>query len=280
MVSVEWTACRFQFTIFQSAVARRLPTSAAQAVNRQPACELAFVGGLFALMESRMKNTESAERMLLTGVYAIIHLTSGKRYVGSASISFFRRHSEHRRDLRARRHHSVLLQRAWDKYGADSFEFRILRVTTPEEAVSFEQAFIDLHKAADKKHGYNIAPIAGSLLGYKHSPESRAKMSAVGRGKKRSPETRAKMSAASMGKTMPRDGVEKSAAAKRGVRHSPEARAKMSAAGRGRKHSPEHNANVSAALRGRVVSRDAIAKIAATKLRNKLAKASAILVFI
>lgn len=107
-----------------------------------------------------------------TGVYEIFNLTNGKRYVGSAAKSFVGRWRSHRNLLRKGKHHSRHLQGAWDKCGEAAFEFRILEVTPPDEAVAREQFWIDLHQAANDQHGYNIAPTAGSGLGIKWTPES------------------------------------------------------------------------------------------------------------
>lgn len=119
-----------------------------------------------------MKNNESPDRMKLTGVYCIRHIASGKVYVGSAAKSFASRLQNHIGHLRIGSHHSRHLQHSWSKYGDDAFEFKILRVTSPEDAVVFEQAFIDLHCAADRKRGFNGAPIAGSNLGVKRSDKA------------------------------------------------------------------------------------------------------------
>lgn len=240
-----------------------------------------------------MTTTETAERMKLTGVYEIVHVASGKRYVGSAGVSFKKRWRQHRESLNKGKHHSVLLQRAWDKYGGAAFEFHILRATSPDEVVESEQAFIDFYQASDPKRGFNIAPIAGSRLGTKASPVIRAKMSAARRGQKRSPEARARMSVAQRGRAFspesrakmsaairPQQSPEqraKNSASNRGRKCSPETCAKMAAANRGRKHSPESLAKIAAASRGRTHSPEQKAKRLATRLRNKLSKASALL---
>jgi group I intron endonuclease len=112
-----------------------------------------------------------------TGVYDIIHTASGKRYVGSAANSFKTRWRQHRNHLRAGKHKSAHLQAAWNKYGEATFEFRIIRITEPHEAVEYEQAYIDMYKAADRKHGYNIAPIAGSMRGTKRTASQKAAIS-------------------------------------------------------------------------------------------------------
>lgn len=240
-----------------------------------------------------MRSTESAERMKLTGVYAIVHIASMKRYVGSAGVSFRNRLRQHRESLKRGKHHSVLLQRAWGKYGEGAFEWRIEECTRPEFAVACEQVFIDYHKSADPQYGYNIAPIAGSARGRRHSPETREKMAAARRGQKRSPESRARMSQAQRGRTVsdaarakmsaakrPQQSHEqraKNSASNRGRKCSPETCARMSAANIGRKHTPESLAKIAATSRGRKHSPEQKAKRLATRLRNKLSKASALL---
>ena len=47
-------------------------------------------------------------------VYEVIHLPSGKRYVGS-TMNYSSRISKHKSLLRKNKHHSFLLQRAWNK---------------------------------------------------------------------------------------------------------------------------------------------------------------------
>jgi len=89
-----------------------------------------------------------------------------------------------------------------------------------------------------------------SMLGHKHTPEMRAKMSAARRGHRYTPETRARLSAALKGHVVSPETRAKMSAAKRRHVFSPETRAKISAANRGRVVSPETRAKISAALSG------------------------------
>ena len=123
-----------------------------------------------------MINNHTREEMKKTGVYEIVHTASGKRYIGSASTCFSARLRCHRYDLKRQKHSSVLLQRAWNKYGAEAFEFHILEVTAPEHSVAVEQTFIDWRKTADPKNGFNILAIAGSSRGCKRSDETKQKV--------------------------------------------------------------------------------------------------------
>lgn len=87
--------------------------------------------------------------------------------------------------------------------------------------------------------------------GYKHTPETRAKMSAAQRGRTFSSEHRAKISAGLRGRKLSPESIAKMAAANRGRPRSPEAIAKTAAANSGRTRSPESIAKmVAAAQRG------------------------------
>lgn len=103
-----------------------------------------------------------------TGIYQITNLHNGKAYVGSA-VSFRKRWKEHLRQLTNGNHHSAVMQRAWNKYGAAAFEFKKLLVCAKEDLLWFEQRAIDALKPA-----YNICKVAGSVLGYRHTPEAKA----------------------------------------------------------------------------------------------------------
>ena len=175
-----------------------------------------------------------------SGIYIIINKKNGNRYVGS-SVNLKKRFRDHRCYLRNDMHDNGHLQRSWNKYGEDVFEFRILFYCDPELCIAFEQRTMDV---LDPE--YNIAPVAGSCLGVKFGPPS--------------DKTRAKMSAAQKGRTFSEEHRKKLSAANMGNRHSPETRAKM----RGRKMSKESRAKVSAAHKGRRHSEETRAKISAS----------------
>ena len=88
------------------------------------------------------------------GIYVIVNRLNGNTYVGSA-VKFTRRWKKHKSDLKAGKHHSRHLQRAWDKYG-DVFSFTVERWCGKEDLIRFEQEVIDLLKPE-----YNVAPTAG-----------------------------------------------------------------------------------------------------------------------
>jgi group I intron endonuclease len=137
-----------------------------------------------------------------SGIYCIRNIVSGRVYVGSA-VKIRYRWNAHRHLLRRGDHHSIVLQRSWDKHGKAAFAFEILEaVADLTKLVGREQFWIDHLNAACPERGFNRSPTAGSPLGTKHSPETRAKHSAARKGKTmppRSKEHRARIAAAKLG---------------------------------------------------------------------------------
>lgn len=132
----------------------------------------------------------SKEELSQTGIYAIVHRESGKVYIGSAGNSFRQRWQQHKHQLRKGRHHSILLQRAWNKYSEFAFDFKILEIVPKDEwldnqyLTDVEQTWLDSTQAYDPEKGYNICPTAGSNLGVKLSEEARRNISESRKGEK------------------------------------------------------------------------------------------------
>jgi group I intron endonuclease len=147
--------------------------------------------------------TTAAESTPRAFVYEIRHIETGKRYIGSTARWPARR-NEHLRALRAGKHHSVLLQRAWNKYGEGAFECelvaKLFAMHAPTELQETEQDWMRMTQSSDPRFGYNIAPVAGSCLGVKHSEQARANYSAAAKRRPITPEMRAKMAATKRGK--------------------------------------------------------------------------------
>lgn len=172
------------------------------------------------------------------GIYAIEHLASGMRYIGSA-VNIRKRWEIHRHYLHNGTHHCQHLQRAWEKYGADAFAWRVIEVVADVHMlIQREQYWINHYRATSPTTLYNASPTAGSCLGRKQSPEERQKHAEAAR--KRPPhsaETRAKISRA-----------------KTGVRLSDAARANISAALRRRERTSETGERIRAAMQGKPFS--------------------------
>jgi group I intron endonuclease len=187
-----------------------------------------------------------------SGIYLIKNIANNKVYVGSA-INIDKRWSLHKRELKEGNHHSCLLQRAWDKYGEQSFKFEILEeVANPQHLLAYEQVYLDYYKSYEDDKGYNICKVAGSPLGIKHteeakqnmkkakqniSEETRQKLREIHTGLKRSEETKQKMREAA--KNIREETRQKLREAQTGKKHSQETKQKLKEARTGRKLSQE-----------------------------------------
>lgn len=100
------------------------------------------------------------------GIYKIVNKINQKSYIGS-SVRLVYRHKRHLSDLRTNQHHSIALQRAYNKYGESNFEFTIIEYCNDSNILEREQYYID-----NLKPEYNICKIAGNCLGVKHSEET------------------------------------------------------------------------------------------------------------
>jgi group I intron endonuclease len=136
----------------------------------------------------------------ITGVYAIEHIESGRMYIGSTKRSLSRRWSEHRRNLKRKKHHNRHLQDDWNTYGGHAFEFRCIEQCLPNGLIIREQYYLDRYRALDSGLLYNICLSAESSIGRKHSPETKAKLSALNLIRILSPEAQARITAARFGR--------------------------------------------------------------------------------
>lgn len=185
----------------------------------------------------------------MLGIYAIIHRSTGKKYVGQ-SVNVEARFAAHKRSLNRGRHHSTLLQQAWDACGADEFEFVVLEQCEADRLTEREQAYLD------QRPEFNIALFAETapMLGRSHTEATRAKM----RLRVHNKETRLKMSKAWENR--------ENKSPNKGAVRTTETRAKISAALKGRPLSEETKAKMSAVRKGRRNSAEAAAKVSASKL--------------
>ena len=209
-----------------------------------------------------------------SGIYAIINIETGKRYIGSA-VNIKKRWHRHTSALNLRKHENKRLQNAWNKYGPESFQFTIIELCASANLLEREQIHINA------KSDFNICMTAGNTLGVKPSPEHRAKLVTSHKGNRPSAETRAKMSAAhkgnkySVGREYTTEERAKRSAAMKGRIISPEARAKLSAALTGIRRSPETKAKISAVKRGCVPHNKGVCGVVklSDETRAKMSKA-------
>lgn len=221
----------------------------------------------------------------LCGIYQIKNLVNGKVYIGS-SVNIRARWAQHRSDLRKARHHSAALQRAWDKYGSAKFEFSVIELVEDIDTIFDRETFyVRKANSANGRDGYNTLVIGGSALGFKHTDESRRKMS---ESQKKIPyEERLKYCISFAGRTHTAETKALMSANSKRISPTPEQRAAISRVHKGktiseehkaisaetcrkRNQTPEHRAKVSAAHKGKTVSAEARAKLSAAAKGRKV----------
>lgn len=158
-----------------------------------------------------------------TGVYSITCLPTGKRYIGSASVSFADRWKTHRHLLRKGTHHSPYLQNAWNKYGEAAFAFEVICTCPPEDCISMEQAEIDVARPQ-----LNACLVAGSRKGHRASEETRSRMRAAATEMFARPGVKERLSAAQRKAWADPEIRAKRSEAQRLAQNLPEAKARRS----------------------------------------------------
>lgn len=102
--------------------------------------------------------------MSIICVYKIVNKQNGRAYIGS-TVNVEERFSRHRRDLRSGNHHCIYLQRAWDKYGEDSFTFEVVKHGESESEVrKMEEEYLE--KEYDSLYNTSKKSTGGDLITY------------------------------------------------------------------------------------------------------------------
>lgn len=214
----------------------------------------------------------------MRGVYAILNMTNGKMYVGSA-VDVGYRWRKHRECLDRGSHHSIKLQNAWRKYGADAFTWRVVEVLDDAaQLVPREQFWLDYFNTV--RRGYNVCPTAGSRLGSRQSEETKRKIAEAGRGRTHTAESRQRISQTKLENPSATQRLAAIASNKRrtGQRHkhpmSAEHRRKIADALKGKVRSPEHCRKISEGKRRNMTDETRRKMSEAAKLRHKRRLAS------
>lgn len=148
-----------------------------------------------------------------SGIYAIICKNSNKCYIGK-SINIYRRWTSHKEHLRKGAHCNIHLQRAWDKYGKEAFEFIVLELCGKDV---LGQKEIEWTTNFDIESLFNQGNIGGYLS---DSEETKIRRSKAQKRKWESSEFRDKMSKVLTGRKMPEGFSEKISRNKKGKKLS------------------------------------------------------------
>jgi group I intron endonuclease len=89
-------------------------------------------------------------------IYKIVNKVNDKFYVGSTTRTMKKRMADHIRIARQGKHHSIIFQNAWNKYGEKSFTMHLLEECDEANVVEREQYYLDTLEPK-----YNIMKVAG-----------------------------------------------------------------------------------------------------------------------
>jgi group I intron endonuclease len=156
--------------------------------------------------------------MKTIGIYTITNNTTNKVYIG-CSKNIKARLLNHKSFLKKNKHANMHLQRAFNKYGEESFDFEILEECKEEYLYSQEHYWCNLLNVHNRQYGYNIlgtTPTRNCIF----SDETKLKMSIARKGLIRSKEHCNNISIGKKGMTSPNLGKKHSEATKLQMRKS------------------------------------------------------------
>jgi len=197
--------------------------------------------------------------MIKFGIYGIRNIENGKWYIGStySGFGFNLRWMKHKRQLNGQYHPNEHLQRAWNKYGSDSFEFIVLEECSDSMLTVREQAWMRHYNSMNNKYGYNLIgadrhimsqetreKIRKANTGKKHSDETKQKMSIAQTGKKISEDHKIKLHNFHVGKIMSKESRRKLSQSLTGRKLTEKTKNKISIARMGIRNTKEHNENI------------------------------------
>jgi group I intron endonuclease len=93
------------------------------------------------------------------GIYKIKNLVNEKVYIGQ-SVDIEKRWSTHKAELNNNHHHNIHLQNAWNKYGANNFEFSIVEECNIDQLNQCEIYWISNFNSFE--NGYNLTVGGGN----------------------------------------------------------------------------------------------------------------------
>lgn len=132
-------------------------------------------------------------------VYAIRCSKTEKYYIGQTISTLDYRWKKHKQ--RARAGENTLLARAIRKHGERSFTVEILATCSTQRRLdALERRYIREYRSDKSEFGYNIMPGGRGHKGYRHTEETRRKMSVARRGHRWSEEVKRKISVAHLGR--------------------------------------------------------------------------------
>jgi len=119
----------------------------------------------------------------MIGIYLIKSKIDSRKYIGS-TIDFKKRKICHLKTLKKNKHHSIKLQRFYNKYGKDFLIFKFIEYCdfNKKDLIEREQFYINFYNSYKK--GFNSKPFADNSLGVKLTKKAKMKISVANKGNK------------------------------------------------------------------------------------------------
>jgi group I intron endonuclease len=166
-------------------------------------------------------------KMTKTGVYKIVNKTTGRFYVGSSIRCLNGRWKGHQTALKNGVHDNKHLQKDYNQFGIEIFEFVILEKCQSSKCREREQYWLDYLKSIKGATWYNIGlDVIAAMKGRNHSEDSCKQMSEKRKG------------------ILPVAATAAAAIVNKGTPRSEEIRRKISRAQIGKELTNEHKANI------------------------------------
>jgi len=111
---------------------------------------------------------------MTVGIYKLTNLSNGKIYIGQ-SVNVEDSIYKHKMALKGNYHKNDHLQKAWNKYGKNSFKFELIKSCKTRYLDRFEKLYIRIYNSMNVGYGYNNEN--GGNLNKTLAPQTIEKMS-------------------------------------------------------------------------------------------------------
>lgn len=118
-------------------------------------------------------------REIICGIYKITNLVNGKIYIGQ-SQDIYRRWQEHKKNFKYKKYSSIILYKAFKKYGIDNFRFEIIEICEKEqleEREKFNIKYFNSFIGFKNSNGYNMTLGGEGQIGVEWTEDRKRRLS-------------------------------------------------------------------------------------------------------